>query len=90
MQPPGRALIDAAKADGSWTLLDDVEDLVVPPDLAEAFARHPGSREAWDAFPPSPRKLMLMWVVTAKRPETRASRIDQIAAAAAEGERARG
>jgi len=31
-----------------------------------------------------------MWVVTAKRPETRASRIDQIAAAAAEGERARG
>jgi len=90
MQPPGRALIDAAKADGSWTLLDDVEDLVVPPDLADAFARHPGSREAWDAFPPSPRKLMLMWVVTAKRAETRASRIDQIAAAAAEGKRARG
>ena len=90
MRPPGRARIDAAKADGSWTLLDDVEDLIVPPDLAEAFGRHPGSRAAWAAFPVSPRKQMLTWVVTAKRPETRASRIDQIAAAAAAGKRARG
>lgn len=90
MQPAGRALIDAAKADGSWTLLDDVEDLVVPPDLDAAFARLPGSREQWDAFPASPRKQMLWWIVTAKRPDTRASRIEQIAAAAAEGRRARG
>src|SRR6476469_11269592 len=27
MSPAGLAVIDAAKADGSWTLLDDVEDL---------------------------------------------------------------
>ena len=44
MTPAGRAMIDAAKADGSWTLLDDVENLVVPDDLAAAFERHPGSR----------------------------------------------
>jgi len=43
MTPAGQAVIDAAKADGSWTLLDDVENLVVPPDLAEAFDRWPGS-----------------------------------------------
>jgi uncharacterized protein YdeI (YjbR/CyaY-like superfamily) len=90
MQPAGRRVIDAAKADGSWTLLDDVEDLVVPPDLAAAFDRHPGSRAHWDSFPVSPRKIMLTSLVTAKRPETRAARIERIAAAAAEGKRADG
>src|SRR3954447_26856627 len=38
MAPAGLALIEAAKADGSWTLLDPVEDLIVPDDLAAAFA----------------------------------------------------
>jgi uncharacterized protein YdeI (YjbR/CyaY-like superfamily) len=90
MQPAGRRVIDAAKADGSWTLLDEVEDLIVPPDLAAAFDRHPGSREQWDAFPRSPRRAMLAWLVTAKRAETRASRIEKIASEAAEGRRAAG
>ena len=90
MQPAGRRAIEAAKADGSWTLLDDVEDLVVPPDLAEAFARHPGAREHWEAFTRSPRRVMLQWIVTAKRPETRAARVEQTAAAAAEGRKAMG
>ena len=91
MQPAGRRVVDAAKADGSWTLLDDVEDLVVPPDLAAAFDRHPGSRAHWDSFPVSPRKIML----TSLRhwpsgPRPRAARIERIAAAAAEGKRADG
>ena len=73
MAPPGRALIDGAKADGSWTMLDDVEDLVVPPDLAEAFDAHPGSREQWDAFPRSARRGILEWVAQAKRAPTRAA-----------------
>jgi uncharacterized protein YdeI (YjbR/CyaY-like superfamily) len=90
MQPAGRAVIDAAKADGSWTLLDDVEDLIVPPDLAEALDRHPGSRAQWDGFAKAPRKAMLTWLVTAKRPETRASRVEKVAAEAAEGRHAIG
>ena len=90
MAPAGQAVIDAAKADGSWTLLDDVEDLVVPADLAAAFAAHPGSREHWDGFPRSPRRAMLVWLVEAKRPQTRAKRVAEIAERAAHGERARG
>ena len=42
LAPAGVAVIDAAKADGSWSALDAVEDLVVPDDLEAAFARHPG------------------------------------------------
>ena len=88
MQPRGTAVVEAAKADGSWTLLDDVEDLVVPPDLAEAFARHPGSREQWESFPRSVNRGQLEQLVQAKRPDTRARRVEQVASAAASGERA--
>jgi uncharacterized protein YdeI (YjbR/CyaY-like superfamily) len=38
MSPAGQAAIDRARADGSWTALDDVEDLVVPDDLSAALA----------------------------------------------------
>ncbi|PVZ11020.1 YdeI/OmpD-associated family protein [Actinomycetospora cinnamomea] len=86
LEPAGRAVIDAAKADGSWTMFDDVEDLVVPPDLAEAFDAHPGSREHWEALTKSARRMMLAWVVEAKKPETRAKRVAQIAERAALGE----
>ena len=88
MTAAGRALIDQAIADGSWTLLDAVEDLLVPDDLAGAFDGQPGSRLQWDAFPRSARRALLEWLVQAKRPETRARRVAEVAAKAARGERA--
>ena len=84
----GRALIDAAKADGSWTLLDDVENLIVPDDLAAAFERYPGSRAYFDAFPPSARRALLEWIVQAKRETTRAARLDETARLASQNIRA--
>ncbi|SEJ47521.1 YdeI/OmpD-associated family protein [Demequina mangrovi] len=87
MAPAGAAVIAAAKSDGSWTVLDSVEALEVPEDLAEAFAAHPGARETWEAFPVSARKQGLQWVAFAKRPETRARRCAAIADGAARGER---
>jgi len=88
MTNAGRALVEAAKADGTWTLLDDVEDLVVPEDLAAAFEEHPGSREQWDGFPRSARRGILEWIVQAKRAETRRTRVQETARLAARGERA--
>ena len=89
MAPAGLAVIEAAKADGSWTLLDDVENLVVPDDLAAAFAAHPPAREHWDAFPRSARRATLEWIVQAKRAETRAKRVAEAAEKAQANERAR-
>src|SRR3712207_5693969 len=63
MAPAGQVCVDAARRDGSWTRLDDVEDLVVPADLAEAFGRHPGARGQWEAFPRSARRGVLEWVM---------------------------
>lgn len=86
MEPAGLALVEAAKADGSWTLLDDVEDLVVPDDLAAAFSEV--GRAHWDAFPRSARRGILEWIVQAKRPGTRARRIAETAEKAEVNERA--
>jgi uncharacterized protein YdeI (YjbR/CyaY-like superfamily) len=87
MLPAGKAVLDAAKASGAWTLLDDVENLVVPDDLAAAFDARPGAREHWDGFPRSVKRNSLQWLVYAKRAETRAKRIAQIADRTAAGER---
>lgn len=86
--PRGLAVVEAAKADGSWSLLDDVEDLIEPGDLRDALDADRAARAAFDGFPPSARKQLLAWVVTARRPATRASRIAAVVAAAREGRRA--
>ena len=85
MTAAGRSVVHAARADGSWSLLDDVEDLVVPDDLAAAFERHPGSRERWEEFSRSDRRGVLEWLVQARRPDTRERRVAQTAAEAAQG-----
>ena len=83
----GWNLINAAKDDGSWAFLDDIEALIEPDDLAAALDATPPARAAWDGFPPSVRKPSLYWVASAKRETTRASRIEQIVTKAAAGKR---
>jgi uncharacterized protein YdeI (YjbR/CyaY-like superfamily) len=87
MAEAGLARVEEAKRDGSWTMLDAVEDLIVPDDLAAAFAGHPGARERWDGLPRSVRRSALEWIVQAKRPETRARRVADTARKTATGER---
>jgi uncharacterized protein YdeI (YjbR/CyaY-like superfamily) len=90
MLPPGTAAVEAAKADGSWSQFDDVDALIVPADLDAALDAHPGARATWDAYPKSVKRLHLVWIAQAKRAETRAGRIEQVASKAAAGERALG
>ena len=88
MLPAGRQAVLVAKANGAWTLLDDVENLVVPDDLERALSVRPGAREQWDAFPKSARRALLEWIVQAKTAATRGKRITEIADKAVRGERA--
>ncbi|MGW0180352.1 YdeI/OmpD-associated family protein [Nocardia sp. NPDC003345] len=90
MTDAGRRAIEAAKSNGWWTIADQVEDLAEPPELAAALDRDPPSRANWDGFPPSARKQMLWWIVSAARDATRADRIAQIVTEAHDGRRARG
>jgi uncharacterized protein YdeI (YjbR/CyaY-like superfamily) len=84
LAPTGRAAVERAKADGTWTALDGVEALEVPSDLAAALDAAPPARANWDAFPRSVRRGVLELVLNAKRAETRAARIADIARLAAE------
>ncbi len=85
---PGRAAVERAKADGSWTALDEVETLTPPADLLRAFRDHPGSAHFFDAFPKSSKRLILEWINSAKTATTREKRIDETARLAAENQRA--
>jgi uncharacterized protein YdeI (YjbR/CyaY-like superfamily) len=87
MLPAGLAAIEDAKRNGTWTLLDDVENLVVPADLAVALDANPVARGHWDAFSRSPRRAILEWIAQAKRPETRARRIAEAVDNAGRGEK---
>lgn len=88
MTAAGLAKIEAAQADGSWTLLDPVENLEVPADLAAEFDKYPAARANFDAFPRSAKRGILEWIVQAKRPDTRANRVAETARLAQENERA--
>jgi uncharacterized protein YdeI (YjbR/CyaY-like superfamily) len=89
LRPAGLAVIDTAKTDGSWTLLDTVEALEPPPDLVAALAASPAAEAAWHTFSASAQKQLLLWLVTAKKPETRAARIAETVRQAADGKPAR-
>jgi uncharacterized protein YdeI (YjbR/CyaY-like superfamily) len=79
MAPAGLAAIETAKANGSWELLDSVERLEVPDDLAAALAAQPPAAINFAAWSRSVRKQALTSIVQARRPETRAERIRKIA-----------
>lgn len=88
MRPAGIAAVDAARADGTWTVLDSVERLEVPGDLAARLDEVESARAQWDGFPRSVRRGILEWIVQAKTPETRERRIQETADMAGRGERA--
>ena len=84
MTPAGQAKIDAAMADGSWTFLDDIEAMIVPDDLSIALEAHSVANTNFQAFTPSVKKPLLLWVQSAKRAETREKRIKTIVDSAKE------
>jgi uncharacterized protein YdeI (YjbR/CyaY-like superfamily) len=90
MADAGRRAIEIAEQNGWWTILDSVEDLVEPDDLTVALDADAAARSNWDGFPPSARKQMLFWIVSAAKDETRQRRIESIVAKASVGERAQG
>jgi len=87
MDEAGLEAIAIAKQNGSWTILDEVEELVIPEDLEAAFVLQPGARDYFTGLSKSVKKAMLQWVVLAVRKETRQRRVDEIAHLAGLGKR---
>ena len=75
MTEAGQALIDLARAKGTWQLVTDSDAEAVPADLRERLDRDESARVHFDKFPPSSKRRILEWIATAKKPETRQRRI---------------
>jgi Bacteriocin-protection, YdeI or OmpD-Associated len=88
MQPAGLVKVEQAKADGSWNVLDGVEDLELPGDLRAALASYADASTHFDAFPRSVKRGILEWILVARRPATRAHRIAETARLASQNIRA--
>ncbi|NND79307.1 MAG: hypothetical protein HKN53_05360 [Maribacter sp.] len=84
MHESGMKKIAAAKRDGSWTLLDDVENGVIPADLNKSFKKNSMAFKNFQNFTLSQRKSYLYWLNQAKREETRQKRINEIISLCAE------
>ncbi|WP_317165864.1 YdeI/OmpD-associated family protein [Spirosoma arboris] len=78
MTKAGFDIIEVAKQNGSWTILDDVEELIIPADLAKALADKPNANAFFQKLSRSDKRNLLQWLVLAKRPETRQKRVNEI------------
>ena len=82
MTAAGLKKIEDAKRDGSWEFLDDVQSGEVPADLAKALAAVPAALRNFEAFPQSSKRIILEWIKSAKREETRSKRVAETVAKA--------
>jgi uncharacterized protein YdeI (YjbR/CyaY-like superfamily) len=77
IKPPGLAVIERAKQDGSWTIYDEVEDLVIPDDLADALAGNKLAERNFNAFSDSSKKGILWWIRSARNSDTYQKRVSE-------------
>lgn len=80
MHPNGLKVVNLAKQNGTWTALDDVENLILPTDLQQALERATLLTK-WDAQPRSTKRGTLETLLNCKRAETRNRKIEQIKSA---------
>ncbi len=83
MTPAGEAMIALAKETGTWEALIDVQNSVIPQDLQELFDNNATAYTNFLAFPPSSKRIILEWILNAKKPETRQKRLEETVTLAA-------
>ena len=88
IMPAGQAMIDLAKQKGTWTALEVVDQLTIPPDMQKLFDKNKTAEKNFLAFPASTRRGILEWILNAKRSETRQKRIEETVTLAAQNIRA--
>ena len=87
MEPAGLAEIERARADGRWErAYPGSASNDVPEDLRAALAASPRAQAMWDVLTRTNRFAVLYRVHDAKRPETRARRINHSVEMLAAGE----
>jgi len=84
MTSAGLVKIEAARKDGSWNTLDEIDRLVMPADLLEQLSANEDAKRNFESFSTSSKKIILFWIASAKRDETRQKRIEETVRLAAQ------
>lgn len=84
MAQAGLNSVEIAKQNGSWTILDEAEALIIPNDLELEFQKNPNSKDYFLGLSRSDKRNILQWLTMAKRSETRIKRIEEIVELAGE------
>ncbi|MGP8198598.1 MAG: YdeI/OmpD-associated family protein [Limisphaerales bacterium] len=88
-----KALRDAAGADAGDSVMVEITrageepETRVPTDLREALAAAPLARALWAEITPMARQNWILWISSAKQPETRRGRIEKACDTLASGKR---
>ena len=85
MTKVGLDCIEVAKRNGTWEILDSVEELIIPPDLETKLMTNANAMDFFLSLSKSVRKATLQWIILAKRQETRQKRINEIVELAHKG-----
>jgi uncharacterized protein YdeI (YjbR/CyaY-like superfamily) len=87
MRPAGLAEVEQARADGRWAAAyDSPRTATVPEDLAAALDANPEAAAFFATLKGTSRYAVLFRIHDAKRPATRAKRIEQFVEMLARGE----
>ncbi len=78
MTKAGFEVVEIAKQNGSWTILDNAEALIIPNDLDQEFEKQPNAKSYFLSLSRSDKRNILQWLTLAKRTETRQKRIIEI------------
>jgi uncharacterized protein YdeI (YjbR/CyaY-like superfamily) len=78
MRQAGLERITIAKQNGTWDILNDVEDLIIPNDLQEILNTNTVAHDYFIGLKKTYKKMLLQWLLMAKRPDTRTKRIEEI------------
>lgn len=84
MTESGLKLIESAKKSGAWEALVDVQNSVIPDDLQQLLNKNKIAFKNFLAFPPSSKRIILEWILNAKKMETRQKRIEETVRLAAD------
>ena len=87
MQPSGLRSIKQSKENGLWHFMDDVDQLIIPPDLQQALIANTKARAFFEGINPSSKRFALRWLKLSKTDTTRKNRIQRLVSLAAKGEK---
>ena len=88
MSKNGLEMVRLAKELGTWSALDDVENLIMPEEMKTMMNHNTAALQYWEKFPRSVKRGILEWIYNAKKMETKMERIEKTVLLAAENKRA--